>query len=79
MGKHPLFSGTDRDRKSHLRDGGQTRSFTATMALRVRQPWGSVSFTVIVTVRVGRPWGSFSLTVIVTVRVGQTNSGDARD
>jgi hypothetical protein len=48
-----LFSGTDRGKKSHLRDGGQTRSFTATMAVRVRQPWGSVSFTVIMTVRVG--------------------------
>ena len=44
MGKHPLFSGTDRGRKSHLRDEGQTRSFTATMAVRVRQPWGSFGF-----------------------------------
>ena len=47
MEKHPLFSGTDRGRKSHLREREQTRSFTATMAVRVRQPWGSVSFTVI--------------------------------
>ena len=44
MSKHPLFSGTDRGRKSHLRYEGQTRSFTATMAVRVRQPWGSFGF-----------------------------------
>ncbi len=43
----------DKTRRQFNAHIGQTRSFTATMAVRVRQPWGSVSFTVIVTVRVG--------------------------